>query len=242
LKYKAALFDLGSTLIEFENHDWPTMGKMGIINAYPFMKEKFPRLLELNEFGPAFYEYLKEILDERDDFSEIALTESCAKIFERMGMPISDGIIEKFIDIYYQPIADQITLIPGAIEILDKLKNAGLIIGLVSNSIFPEKYHLGEMEQFGLLKYFDFTIFSSGVAIRKPGKAIFDLALQKAGVEASRAIFIGDRFDADIIGAKNAGIISVWKYRENRDNPDNVKPDYSILNLEELEIIVLDKE
>ena len=42
--------------------------------------------------------------------------------------------------------------------------------------------------------------------------------------------------------AKNAGIVSVWKYRENRENPDNVKPDYSIVNLEELETIVLDKE
>jgi HAD superfamily hydrolase (TIGR01509 family) len=242
LKYEAAFFDLGSTLIEFENHDWHTMGKTGIINAYPFMKERFPRLLEVNKFGPTFYEYLKDILDRRDDYSEIALTESCAMIFERMGMQINDGIIEKFIDIYYQPITDQITLIPGAVEILDKLKNAGLIIGLVSNSIFPEKYHLGEMEQFGLLKYFDFTIFSSGVGVRKPGRAIFDIALRKAGVKASRAIFVGDRFDADIIGAKNAGIVSVWKFRENRENPENVKPDYSIVNLEELETIVLEKE
>ena len=242
MKYKAALFDLGSTLIEFENHDWPALGKMGIINAYPFMKEKFPQMLELNEFGPTFYQYLRDILDQRENNSEIALTDSCAMIFERMGLQISDGTIEKFINIYYQPVADQITLIPGAAEILEKLKDAGKTIGLVSNSIFPEKYHLGEMEQFGLLKYFDFTIFSSGVGIRKPGKEIFDMALKKADVAASQAIFIGDRFDADIIGAKNAGIVSVWKYRENRENPDNIKPDYSIVNLEELETIVLDKE
>jgi len=242
LKYKAVLFDLGSTLIEFENHDWHTMGKMGIINAYPFMKEKFPHLLELNKFGPTFYGYLKDILDQREDYSEIALTDSCEIIFKRMGLQINDGIVEKFIDIYYQPVADQITLIPGAVEILDKFKSASLIIGLVSNSIFPDKFHLGEMEQFGLLKYFDFTIFSSTVGFRKPGKAIFDMALKEANVAASQAIFIGDRFDADIAGAQNAGIVSVWKNRENRENPENVNPDYSIVNLEELETIVLNKE
>lgn len=242
MKYKAALFDLGSTLIEFENHDWHTMGKIGITNAYPFLKEKFPQLIELHKFGPTFYDYLKEILDQREDYSEIALTDSCAMIFERMGLESTDGVIEKFINIYYRPIAEQITLIPGAVEILDKLKNAGLTIGLVSNSIFPEEFHRGEMGHFGLLKYFDFTIFSSSVGFRKPGKEIFDMALKKAGVAASQVIFIGDRFDADIIGAKNAGIISVWKYRENRENPENVRPDYSIVNLDELETIVLDKE
>jgi len=51
-------------------------------------------------------------------------------------------------------------------------------------------------------------------------------------------LFIGDRFDADIAGAKNAKIKSVWKQRENRDNPENIKPDYSIVNLDQLKTII----
>ena len=242
MKYKAVFFDLGSTLIEFENHDWSTLGKMGIKSAYPFMKERFPQLTELTEFGPTFYLYLRDILDRRTDHSEVELYDVCARIFHRMDLRIDNGIVEKFVDIYYKPVTDQITLIPGAVEILEKLKNAGLVIGLVSNSIFPEKFHLREMERFGLRKYFDFTIFSSSIGTRKPGKAIFERALAKANVTPSRAIFIGDRFDADITGAKKRGIVAVWKHRENRDNPDNVIPDYSIIDLSELETIVLSKE
>jgi FMN phosphatase YigB (HAD superfamily) len=90
-----------------------------------------------------------------------------------------------------------------------------------------------------LLKYFDFTIFSSSVGVRKPGKRIFEMALEQAGVTNKEVIFIGDRFDADIAGAANAGIVSVWKYREARENPDGIEPDYSIVNLAELETIVL---
>ena len=239
MNFKAALFDLGSTLIEYENHSWETLGKMGIMSAYPYLKKQFPHLPEVNEFGPTFYEYLRDILDSRSDYSEVELHDTCIKIFRRMELNIDNEIVEKFVDVYYKPVTDQITMIPGADDILAKLKSAGLVIGLVSNSIFPEKFHLGEMERFGLLKYFDFTIFSSSMGIRKPGKKIFEMALKKAEVDAAEAVFIGDRFDADIAGAANAGIVSVWRYREGRENPDGIEPDHSIMNLNELEIIVL---
>lgn len=239
MKYKAVLFDLGSTLIEFENHGWGEMGKEGIISAFPYLKEQFPHLTTVEEFGPAFYEHLMDILDNRKNHSEVELLSTIAEIFKRMNIDADDNIIEEFAKIYYKPVTDQLTLIPNADTVLDTFKKAGLVIGLVSNSIFPEKYHRGEMERFDLLKYFDFTIFSSTVGVRKPGKAIFDMALEKADVDASEAIFIGDRFDADVAGAANAGIESVWRYREGRENPDGIEPDYSIEDLNELVTIVL---
>ena len=239
MRYKAVLFDLGSTLIEYENKDWTTLGKIGIAKAYPNLKKRFPMLPELSSFGSMFYEYFKDILDGRKDYEDVELHDICASIFQRMNLDMSDGVIAEFVTTYYKPIRDQLTLIEGADVILEKFKNVGLTIGLVSNSIFPERFHLTEMEQFGLLKYFDFTIFSSSVKTRKPGKEIFDMALKKANITASEAIFVGDRFDADIAGAINAGIVSVWKYRAGRENPDGVEPDHSIIKLEELETIVL---
>ncbi len=239
MKFKAVLFDLGSTLIEYENQDWPMLGKMGVAAGYPLIKKMFPHLPGVEQFGETFYKYLREILDGRDNHSEIEFYDTCGRIFSYMGLSMDDGIIEKFVDKYYQPVTEQITLIPGAVEILDKIKGHGLPIGLVSNSIFPEKFHRAEMERFGLLEYFDFTVFSSAVGIRKPSKEIFDMALKKADVKSSQAIFIGDRFDSDIAGAQNAGITAVWKNRHERENPDNVKPDYSIMNLKELKSIII---
>lgn len=239
MKYRAVLFDLGSTLIEYENSDWASLGKQGVIEAYPLLKAAFPDMPPVEKFGPTFYLYLKEILDnERADYSEFDLYELCDRVFTRMNLISQDGIIEKFVHTYYQPIARQITMEKGAPEILKAIKEAGLTIGLVSNTIFPEKYHLGEMSQFGLLKYFDFTIFSCAVKTRKPGPRIFNLALDRAKTEPGRTIFIGDRYDADIIGAKNAGMTAVWKYHDKRENPDNVKPDYSINQLAELHNII----
>ncbi|NLI14750.1 MAG: HAD family hydrolase [candidate division Zixibacteria bacterium] len=239
MKYRAVLFDLGSTLIEYENSDWASLGKQGVIEAYPILKNAFPDMPPVDQFGPTFYLYLKEILDnERVDHSEFNLYELCRKIFARMNLISRDGLIEKFVHTYYQPIARQITLEEGAPEILKAIKDAGLKIGLVSNTIFPEKYHLDEMAQFGLLKYFDFTIFSCAVKTRKPGLKIFKMALDMAETDPGQTVFIGDRYDADIIGAKNAGMTTVWKYHDKRENPDNIKPDYSIIKLNELYTII----
>jgi HAD superfamily hydrolase (TIGR01662 family) len=239
LKYRAVLFDLGSTLIEYENSDWAALGKQGIIEAYPLLKSAFTQLPPVEQFGPSFYEYLKAILDnERTDHSEFDLYELCQMIFTRMNLAPLDGIVNKFVNTYYQPVARQITMEKGAPEILKAIKDAGLTIGLVSNTIFPEKYHLGELAQFDLLKYFDFTIFSSSVKTRKPGRKIFEMALSQAKTEPGQTAFIGDRFDADIIGAKNAGMTAIWKYHPKRENLDGIKPDYSITNLDELREII----
>ncbi len=239
MKYKAALFDLGSTLIEYENHSWDELGKMGIMAAFPYLQKKFAHLTAVSEFGPLFYKQLRDILDSRTEYSEVELLATITEIFKRLGLRATPTDIESFAEIYYKPVTDQLTMISNADVILEKLKKAGLKIGLVSNSIFPEKYHRKEMESLGLLKYFDFTIFSSTVGMRKPGKAIFDIALKTANVRPSEAIFTGDRFDVDIAGAANAGIVSVWKYRAGRENPDGIEPDYSIEDLIELETIIL---
>ena len=98
MKYKAILFDLGSTLIEYENHDWMELGKNGIKAAHPYLKELFPAIPEVDTFGPTFYQHLREILDQRANHSEVNLYDACDMIFERMGLAIDDGIVYRFVD------------------------------------------------------------------------------------------------------------------------------------------------
>jgi putative hydrolase of the HAD superfamily len=57
-----------------------------------------------------------------------------------------------------------------------------------------------------LEQYFAFTVTSTDAGIPKPGRAIFDLALGRAGCLPSEALHVGDNFYADIAGAKDAGI------------------------------------
>ena len=45
---------------------------------------------------------------------------------------------------------------------------------------------------------------------RKPNKRIFDLALEKAGLQAGEVWYIGDQYECDVKGSLNAGLTPVW--------------------------------
>ena len=57
---------------------------------------------------------------------------------------------------------------------------------------------------------FEFIIATSGYMFRKPNKRIFELALEKAGLQRSDVWYIGDNYQCDVVGARNAGIFPVW--------------------------------
>ena len=57
---------------------------------------------------------------------------------------------------------------------------------------------------------FEFIITSSNYIFRKPNKRIFDLALEKAGLEPDEVWYIGDQYECDVKGALNAGLLPVW--------------------------------
>ena len=86
---------------------------------------------------------------------------------------------------------------------LKALKEAGFSVGLVSNRSRPCHE---ECDELGLLGYFDFAYVAAEVEAWKPDPRIFDRALALSGTAPERAIYVGDNYYADIIGAHNAGL------------------------------------
>lgn len=71
---------------------------------------------------------------------------------------------------------------------------------------------------------FEFVITSSNYIFRKPNKRIFDLALEKAGLEPDEVWYIGDQYECDVKGTLNAGLLPIWyigaidlPYAENKN-------------------------
>lgn len=65
------------------------------------------------------------------------------------------------------------------------------------------------LEIFGILDEFEILVSSTEVGLYKPDIRIFQYALEQAGIQPSRAIYIGDRVDNDIIPAKKLGMRTV---------------------------------
>ena len=72
------------------------------------------------------------------------------------------------------------------------------------------------LKQLGIAPYFDFAIASDVFGVSKPDSRIFEEALRRADVDASQALHVGDSYDADVVGAKNAGITPILIDREDQ--------------------------
>lgn len=98
-------------------------------------------------------------------------------------------------------------LVEGAIELLQYLKSRYQLV-VVSNGFAEVQQR--KMSVSGIVPYIDATVLSEDVGVSKPYKAIFDAALRLGDSRPEEAIMIGDSWDADIIGAQNAALRSVW--------------------------------
>ena len=65
------------------------------------------------------------------------------------------------------------------------------------------------LERAGLAPLLDFVIDSTVVGIAKPDPRVFALGLQAAGVDAHEAVYIGDSYFVDVVGARGAGLGAV---------------------------------
>jgi len=92
---------------------------------------------------------------------------------------------------------------PGAVEAVASLVAAGFIVGVVSNADGTVARLLADA---GFAPHLAFVVDSGAVGIEKPDPGIFALALGLAGVPASDALYVGDLYPVDVVGARRAGI------------------------------------
>lgn len=94
----------------------------------------------------------------------------------------------------------------GTGEALNRLRAAGLRLGVVSNSDGRAEQAL---EAAGLRGYFDVVIDSTLVGYEKPDPRIFQAALDALGVAPEEALYVGDLYEIDVVGAGAAGMSAV---------------------------------
>ena len=111
-----------------------------------------------------------------------------------------------------------LALYPDAEPTLKGLADDGYLLGLVSNAP-PDTGKA--VEALGLRRYLDTEVISGVVGYTKPHPEIFRIALRETGVGPEEAVHVGDLYEADVVGARNAGIEGILIDRDGSyDNPD----------------------
>jgi putative hydrolase of the HAD superfamily len=112
------------------------------------------------------------------------------------------------LDFWRRHFAAMTVLRAGAARTLDDLRAEGLRLAVVSNGAGDNQRR--KLAAAGLGNAFDAVVISGEVGCRKPDGAIFGIALERLGIDAADAWFVGDHPQFDIEGARRARLAAVW--------------------------------
>ncbi|UCG54480.1 MAG: HAD family hydrolase [Dehalococcoidia bacterium] len=199
---KAVFFDLYQTLI---NYDPPREMELArIINEYGIevTKEVIHRpMIIADEF--IYKEHARLPITKRSKSEQKALySQYQTIILEEAGIEPTPELIQNNI-FKMQQVTFHRVLFDDVLPALKQLDNNGIILGLISNidsDISPL------FNKLGLTPLLKVVVTSLDCGYHKPQPEIFQQAASEAGVKVSESIYIGDQYQIDVLGAKEAGM------------------------------------
>ena len=229
-KYKHLFFDLDHTLWDFD-----TNAKETLTDIYALFELEKKNVFPFEDFYKKYLHH-NEILWDRYHKGFISGDELKWRRMWRtlLEFKIGDEQLAKDISAHFlEVLPTKAKLFPHTREILDYLTAKNYKLHLITNGF--EKTQWNKLNQSKLGHYFTQVITSEASNSLKPKKEIFDYALSKAGAVLNESIMLGDNLDADILGAINAGMDTVFVNHINAVT--ELKPTYIVFYLKELENI-----
>ncbi len=211
-KIKAVLFDLGETLVNFGKVDSAKVFKEAGRRSYTFLKKLnqpvggFRRYFWRNLWGLRVRYYISMMTGR--DFDSLAVLR---KYGTRRGFGLSAEQWQQLNWLWYEPLRQRAWTEPGLAETLAELAEAGLKLGIVSNTFVSGSTLDRHLAEEGLISFFNTRVYSCQFGLRKPNKRIFLEAARQVGAEPANIIYVGDRVNKDVKGALRAGMQPVLK-------------------------------
>ena len=198
---KNIFFDLDHTLWDFDKNSDLTFYKILQINNIKIDVFKF-----LNAYHPINRNYWNLYREDKVTKSHLRFYR-LYDTFKKLNFDIHDEMIDKLAIDYIEHLSDFNHLIPNTILILDKLK-LKYNMHIITNGF--KEVQRKKLEKSKLIQYFQTITISEDVGVKKPDKFIFNHAISKAKARIDNSIMIGDNYNADILGANNIGMKSIY--------------------------------
>lgn len=181
---------------------------------------------------------LHEYYAQRDkDFYETTYHLVLRELLNELGhAEVAETTLRSALDALYRVTQSNWQLESDAVEALEQLKQENYKLGIFSNAGDDQDVQ-DLIESFGIGKYFDYVLTSAACFYRKPHPRAFEIALARWNATPQEAAMIGDSLDADILGANQLGITSIWLTRRAQFKDEDIrriKPDFSLRKLSEL--------
>jgi HAD superfamily hydrolase (TIGR01549 family) len=239
VSFKAVLFDLFDTLVLFDRNRLPELqinGRMVRSTAghlFPILAPYAPGMTLAQ-----FYEALLASWQEAEriratDSREVSAPERFGFLFRHLGLTPSTlprEVLQGLLATHKRELSRAAEFPAAHRSLLARLASR-FRLGVVSNFDYaPTARWILEREGIGDL--FDAVVISEEVGWRKPKPIIFEVALARLQILPVEALFVGDRADIDVLGAKRAGLAAAWLNRAGEPLPQGIPtPEYEIRDL-----------
>ena len=163
---------------------------------------------------------------------DFLIIERYAHLLRTIGYnDIDNRLAQRMNEYYLDTLALQTQLVPYAIELLDYLTRRDYNLYILSNG-FIEVQHK-KLQSAGIEDYFERMVLSDEIGINKPDRRLFDYALEVTHSQAADTLMIGDNYDADILGAMQAGWGQIYFDRNHRGITAQ-EPQHTVHSLKEV--------
>ncbi len=193
MKYDAVIFDLFGTLIDtftFEDYHETIAEMTEVLDA------------SFDQFLAAWIESF--IPRTTGAFSSTA--ENIWHVSNEIGLEPTQEQVDEVVKLRHKWTRHWITPRSDAISTLAELREMGHRIGLITDCSIEVPTVWQETE---FPPYFDSTIFSASVGMKKPDPKIYNLCCEQLGVEPDRCLYIGDGSSRELTGAKEMGMTPI---------------------------------
>jgi putative hydrolase of the HAD superfamily len=214
---KAIGFDLFNTLItmEFQALEDALSRLTNSLRGNGFAIEHTAFIRAHSEAVLEFLEQTKR--DGKESHNRFWISTALAKLGHEVSP--DDPHISAAVETYFSAFIQYAKLIPGTKEMLTTLRQ-NYRIGLLSNFTHPPAATqiIAELD---LEPFFDVVLISGDLGYRKPHLSVFEALIDQLGVEKEEIAFVGDDPEADVEGARRAGLQPVWTtyVRDNNITP-----------------------
>lgn len=229
-KYEHVFFDLDRTLWDFERNSLETINDL--YHEFELVHKSIPSFDEFmsvyrikNHDLWALYRVGKVTKDELRQLRFHHALQHFHIDDEKMALEFNDR--------YVETCSIKPHLLPDALPVLEYL-NEKYHLHIITNG-FKEAQFV-KLKNSGIDRFFKEVVISELIGKAKPHEDIFKHAFDRSGAAAHHSIMIGDDFEADIVGAKQAGMDSV--YLADFPKKSIVKPTHHIKGLIELKGIL----
>lgn len=219
---KDIFFDLDHTLWDFDKNS---------MLAFKRVFKKFKITIEFHAFlkiyEPINVEYWKKYREDKvskENLRRGRLIDS----FNFFDLIYTTEKIDEIADAYIQELPFDNHLFEGAVEILDYLI-LKYKLHIITNG-FEEVQHK-KLKNSGIDCYFSTVTTSEEVGLKKPNPKVFLTALNKANSLPAQSVMIGDSLEADILGANNIGMQTIFYNYRNENISKKIKSIDSLLEI-----------